>query len=139
LIASASRTLQEAASTKVTQAATKVTQSATKVTQSDTTSNADHRENIKAEAGSQDGAAEVPNTDTPSSAARQLLPLKAGRLSRVLVLGYLADAPEHLLATYYGRPAGGKVVTPLQVGGEGVGILHYSCLSAPVLMSGFGG
>jgi len=41
-----------------------------------------------------------------------VLPLNPDTLSKVAVIGPLADSPEHQLGTYYGKPAG-EVVTPL--------------------------
>ncbi len=43
---------------------------------------------------------------------RGALPLAAPRLRRVVLVGPHANASEHMLGNYYGRP--GRLVTPLQ-------------------------
>ena len=43
---------------------------------------------------------------------RGALPLDPARLRRVVLVGPHANASEHMLGNYYGRPA--RVVTPLQ-------------------------
>ena len=43
---------------------------------------------------------------------RRALPLGPARLRRVVLVGPHANASEHMLGNYYGRPA--RVVTPLQ-------------------------
>ena len=43
---------------------------------------------------------------------RRALPLDPARLRRVVLVGPHANASEHMLGNYYGRPS--RVVTPLQ-------------------------
>ena len=44
--------------------------------------------------------------------ARRALPLDPARLRRVVLVGPHANASEHMLGNYYGRPS--RIVTPLQ-------------------------
>ncbi|KAK9837275.1 hypothetical protein WJX81_002841 [Elliptochloris bilobata] len=64
------------------------------------------------------------------------LPLDAGRLRRVVLVGPHANASEHMLGNYYGRPA--RVVTPLQAFQEALGPEHVG-YQRGAFLEGWGG